>query len=57
MAILAAGDLFGANLRFQRGDPDGMRQALGWAETSIIGMMQGIHDLRIAVGDVQEESE
>ncbi|MEU9198138.1 hypothetical protein [Streptomyces hundungensis] len=57
MAVVAAADLFGAHLRFQRGDVEGMRQALGRAETSIIGMMQGIHDLRVAVGDAQEEPE
>ncbi|MEU2134972.1 hypothetical protein [Streptomyces sp. NPDC018352] len=57
MAVVAAGDLFGAHLRFQRGDVEGMRQALGRAEASIIRILQGILSLRVAVGDAQEEPE
>ncbi|MFJ8676801.1 hypothetical protein [Streptomyces sp. NPDC093589] len=57
MAVVAAVDVFGAHLRFQRGDVEGVRQALGRAEASVIGVLQGIHGLRIAIGDAQEEPE
>ncbi|MFF3788019.1 hypothetical protein [Streptomyces sp. NPDC001933] len=57
MAVMAAADAFGAHLRFQRGDTEGVRQALGRAEASVIGVLQGIHGLRIAIGDAQEEPE
>ncbi|MGV9268080.1 hypothetical protein ACWDRR_25845 [Kitasatospora sp. NPDC003701] len=56
-AVVAAADLFGAHLRHERGDHEGVRQALGRAEESIIGILQGIHALRIAIGDAQEEPE
>lgn len=57
MAVVTAADAFGAYLRFQRGDVEGVRQALGRAEASVIGILQGIHGLRIAIGDAQEEPE
>lgn len=56
-AVVIAADLFGAHLRFERGDVEGVRQALGRAEESIIEILQGIHGLRIAIGDAQEEPE
>lgn len=40
-----------------RGDAEGVRQPLGRAEASVIGILQGIHDLRIAIGDAEEEEE
>ncbi|MFD4409193.1 hypothetical protein ACFVXW_09730 [Streptomyces sp. NPDC058251] len=55
MAVVAAADAFGAHLRFQHGDAEGVRQALGRAEASVIGVLQGIHGQRIAIGDAQEE--
>ncbi|MFL4910620.1 hypothetical protein ACJ6WF_47895 [Streptomyces sp. MMS24-I2-30] len=57
MAVVAAADLLGAHLRFQHGDVEGVRQALGRAEASFIGVLQGIHGLRIAIGDAQQEPE
>ena len=57
MAMVTAADAFGAHLRFQRGDAKGVRQALGRAEASVIGVLQGVHGLRIAIGDAQEEPE
>lgn len=57
MAVVAAADTFGAHLRFQRGDSEGVRQALGRAEASVIGMMQGIHGLRVAIGDAEAVEE
>ncbi|MEV0492278.1 hypothetical protein [Streptomyces atratus] len=50
-------DTFGAHLRFQRGDAEGARQALGRAEVSVIGIMQGIHGLGVAIGGAEEEGE
>lgn len=55
MAVVTAADAFGAHLRFRRGDAEGVRRALGRAEASVIGVMQGIHGLRIAIGDAREE--
>ncbi|MEW2434266.1 hypothetical protein AB0952_08795 [Streptomyces caniferus] len=57
LAVVAAADAFGSHLRFQRGDVEGVRQALGRVEASVIGVLQGIHGLRIAIGDAQEEPE
>jgi hypothetical protein len=57
MAVVTAADALGAHLRFERGDVEGVRQALGRAEASVIGILQGIHGLRIAIGDTQEEPE
>lgn len=55
MAVVTASDALGAHLRLQRGDVEGVRQALGRTEASLIGVLQGIHGLRIAIGDAQEE--
>lgn len=57
MAVVTSADALGAHLRFQRGDAEGVRQALGRAEASVIGVLQGLHGLRIAIGDAQEEPE
>ncbi|MGW8955886.1 hypothetical protein [Streptomyces sp. NPDC055709] len=57
MGVVTAVDAFGAHFRFQRGDVKGVRQALGRAEESVIGILQGIHGLRVAIGDAQEEPE
>lgn len=57
MAVVTAADALGAHLHSQRGDIEGVRQALGRAEASVIAVLQSIHDLRIAIGDAQEEPE
>ncbi|KUM96019.1 hypothetical protein AQI95_42760 [Streptomyces yokosukanensis] len=57
MAIVVAPDTFGAHLRFQDGDVDGVRRALGRAQVSIIEVLNSIHDLRVAIGDAEEEEE
>ncbi|GAA3779479.1 hypothetical protein ACFQ0G_00265 [Streptomyces chiangmaiensis] len=56
-SFMAAADAFGAHLSFQRGDAEAVRKALGRAEASVIGILQGIHGLRIAIGDAEEEPE
>ncbi|MFF4694294.1 hypothetical protein [Streptomyces chattanoogensis] len=57
MAIVVAADTFGAHLRFQDGDVEGVRRALGRAEVSVIEVQQSMHDLRVAIGDAEEEEE
>ncbi|MEU4588062.1 hypothetical protein AB0F92_39450 [Kitasatospora aureofaciens] len=55
MAVVAAADTLDADLNFESGDIDGVRQALGRAEVSVIEVQQSMHDLRVAIGDAQEE--
>ncbi|CAM5668502.1 hypothetical protein BOQ63_000260 (plasmid) [Streptomyces viridifaciens] len=55
MAVVAAADTLDADLNFESGDIDGVRQALGRAEASVIEVQQSMHDLRVAIGDAQEE--
>lgn len=57
MATVVAADTFGAHLHFQDGDVEGVRRALGRAETAVIEVLQSIHDLRVAIGDAEEEEE
>ncbi|WP_326763398.1 hypothetical protein OG978_01200 [Streptomyces sp. NBC_01591] len=57
MAIVVSADTFGAHLRFQDGDVEGVRSALGRAEVSVIEVQQSMHDLRVAIGDAEEEEE
>ncbi|MFH9354797.1 hypothetical protein [Kitasatospora sp. NPDC017646] len=55
MAVVAAADTLDADLNFESGDVEGVRQALGRAEASVIEIQQSMHDLRVAIGDAQEE--
>ncbi|OUC75842.1 hypothetical protein CA983_44200 [Streptomyces swartbergensis] len=57
MAMVVAADTFGAHLRFQAGDVEGVRRSLGRAETAVIEVLRNIHDLRVAIGDADEEEE
>ncbi|MFF6852903.1 hypothetical protein [Streptomyces antimycoticus] len=57
MAVTAPADMFSAHLHSQRGDAGGTRRALGRAEVSVIQMLQGLHDLRVVIGGVEEEEE
>ncbi|MGW2706565.1 hypothetical protein [Streptomyces sp. NPDC001340] len=41
-----------AQLHAERGDVEGTRRALGGAEEALIDILQGMHDLRVAIGDV-----
>lgn len=50
-----AADTFDSHLHFQHGDVAGVRRALGRAEASVIEMQQSMHDLRVAIGDAEEE--
>lgn len=53
--VVTAVDALGTHHQFQRGDAEDTRRALGRAEASVIQMLQGLHDLRVAVGDAEEE--
>ncbi|MEU9115191.1 hypothetical protein AB0D04_26255 [Streptomyces sp. NPDC048483] len=55
MAMAVAADTLGAHLHFQDGDVDGVRKGLGRAETALIEIQRNIHDLRVAIGDAEEE--
>ncbi|MEV5085186.1 hypothetical protein AB0K74_42775 [Streptomyces sp. NPDC056159] len=46
-----------AQLHVDRGDVEGTRRALGGAEEALIDIMQGMHDLRVAIGDRAGEDE
>ncbi|MFJ9844182.1 hypothetical protein ACIRYZ_27735 [Kitasatospora sp. NPDC101155] len=55
MAIAVAADALSAHLHFENGDVDGVRRALGRTEAALIEAQQSIHDLRVEIGDVDEE--
>ncbi|MER5753603.1 hypothetical protein [Streptomyces sp. NPDC002088] len=46
-----------AQLHADRGDVEGTRRALSGAEEALIDIMQGMHDLRVAIGDAAGEDE
>ncbi|MEU1407900.1 hypothetical protein ABZ471_37215 [Streptomyces sp. NPDC005728] len=46
-----------AQLHADRGDVEGTRRALSGAEEALIDIMQGMHDLRVAIGDAAGEEE
>ncbi|MEU6775154.1 hypothetical protein [Streptomyces sp. NPDC046759] len=50
-AVMTAVYTLGAQLHADRGDTEGTRHALSGAEEALIDILQGIHDLRIAIGD------
>ncbi|MCG6494095.1 hypothetical protein [Kitasatospora sp. A2-31] len=55
MAVVAAADTLDADLHLRSGDVERVREALGRAEVSVIEIQQAMHDLRVAIGDAQEE--
>ena len=57
MAVIAAADTLDAHLRCEADDDQGVRQALGHAETSVIEVLENMHDLRVAIGDAENESD
>ncbi|MFC8448846.1 hypothetical protein [Kitasatospora sp. NPDC057223] len=54
MAMVTAADTLDAHLRFEADDDQGVRQALGRAETSVTEILENMHDLRVAIGDAEE---
>ncbi|MEU1599948.1 hypothetical protein ABZ468_45985 [Streptomyces sp. NPDC005708] len=58
-AVMTAVYTLSAQLHAEHGDMEGTRRALGGAEEAVIDILQGMHDLRAAIGDVagQEDAE
>ncbi|UXY32229.1 hypothetical protein [Streptomyces sp. HUAS TT20] len=56
-AAMTAMYTLSAQLHADRGDVEGTRRALCGAEEALIDVMQGVHDLRVAIGDAAEEDE
>lgn len=56
-AVTTAVYALSAQLAVDQGDVEGTRRALGGAEAALIDILQGVHDLRVAIGDAQEEPE
>ncbi|MEV6840252.1 hypothetical protein AB0N17_38130 [Streptomyces sp. NPDC051133] len=50
-AVMTAVYTLGAQLHADRGDTEGTRHALSGAEEALIDILQGMHDLRVAIGD------
>ncbi|MCC5474551.1 hypothetical protein ACFV2N_31080 [Streptomyces sp. NPDC059680] len=56
-ASMAALYTLSAQLHADRGDVEGTRRALSGAEEALIDIIQGMHDLRVAIGDAAGEDE
>ncbi|MFI6360633.1 hypothetical protein ACIBJF_50920 [Streptomyces sp. NPDC050743] len=50
-AVMTAVYTLSAQLHAERGDAEGTRHALSGAEEALIDILQGMHDLRVAIGD------
>ncbi|MFG3517591.1 hypothetical protein [Streptomyces bobili] len=50
-AVMTAVYVLSAQMHAERGEVKGTRQALGGAEEALIDILQGMHDLRILLGD------
>ncbi|WP_439945664.1 hypothetical protein [Streptomyces sp. BBFR109] len=50
-AVMTAVYALGAQLHADRDDAEGTRHALSGAEEALIDILQGMHDLRVAIGD------
>ena len=57
MAVIAAADTLEAHLHSQEDDDHEVRRALGRAETSVIEILESMHDLRVAIGDADIEDD
>ncbi|MCX4530652.1 hypothetical protein OHA79_40780 [Streptomyces sp. NBC_00841] len=53
-AVVAATDALSAQLYFERSDIRATRRALDRTEASVIAILEGLHDLRVAIGDIEE---
>ncbi|MFF8594001.1 hypothetical protein ACF061_21650 [Streptomyces sp. NPDC015220] len=56
-AVMTAVYTLGAQLHAERDDTEGTRRALSGAEEALIDTLQGIHDLRVAIGDAVGQEE
>lgn len=50
-AVMTAVYALSAQWHAERGDTEGTRHALSGAEEALIDILQGMHDLRVAIGD------
>ncbi|MFF9091124.1 hypothetical protein ACF1BE_33140 [Streptomyces sp. NPDC014991] len=50
-AVMTAVYALSAQWHAERGDTEGTRRALSGAEEALIDILQGMHDLRVAIGD------
>lgn len=50
-AVMTAVYALSAQLHAERGDTEATRHALSGAEEALIDILQGMHDLRVAIGD------
>ncbi|MEU6670416.1 hypothetical protein [Streptomyces sp. NPDC046727] len=50
-AVMTAVYALSAQFHAERGDTEGTRHALSGAEEALIDILQGMHDLRVAIGD------
>ncbi|MEW2290106.1 hypothetical protein [Streptomyces sp. NPDC047841] len=50
-AVMTAVYALGAQLHADRDDEEGTRRALSGAEEALIDILQGMHELRVAIGD------
>ncbi|MFD3504739.1 hypothetical protein [Streptomyces sp. NPDC058678] len=53
-AVVAAADVLSAHLQFEHGDVERTRRALDRTEASVIAVLEGMHEVRVAIGDVEE---
>ncbi|BDH07273.1 hypothetical protein HEK131_45000 [Streptomyces seoulensis] len=53
-AVVTAAGMLSAHLAFEGGETDKTRRALGSTESPIIAILEGMHALRVAIGDAEE---
>ena len=53
-AVVASGEALSAHLHAAHGDMDGTRRALDRAERSVIDLLDGLHAVRVDLGDTPE---
>ncbi|GAA2639391.1 hypothetical protein GCM10010425_49310 [Streptomyces spororaveus] len=56
-AVVTAVTALGAHMHAQDGDVEGVRRALGRVESCIIQLLQGVHDLRVVIGDADDDED
>lgn len=56
-AVMTAVYALSAHLAARRGDAEGTRRALGGAEEAVIDILQSMHDVRVAIGDVAAQED
>ncbi|MET8816418.1 hypothetical protein ABZW47_31010 [Streptomyces sp. NPDC004549] len=54
-AVVSAGTALGADMAARHGDVDGVRRTLGRLESCVIQLLQGVHDLRVLIGEAEAD--